>query len=49
MLNYEHKVTFYIISYSMNATETTLFHFYLISMFVLFGECHVYIKEESLS
>ena len=39
----------YITSYSMNATETTLLHFYLISMFVLRGECHVYIKEVSLS
>ena len=39
ILNYVHKVTFYIISYSMNATETTLLHFYLISMFVLCDEC----------
>ena len=41
---YVHKVTFYITSYSMNATETTLLHFYLISMFVLCDECHVYIN-----
>ena len=49
ILNYVHKVTFYITSYSMNATETVLLHFYLISMFVRYGQCHVYIKEVSLS
>ena len=30
------------------ATETTMFHFYLIAMFVLCGECHVYIKDDRL-
>ena len=46
MLNYMYvqKVTFCLNSYSMNATETALLHFYLISMFVLCGECHVYIN-----
>ena len=49
MLNYVHKVTFYRTSYSMNATESALLHFYVITMFVLCGQCHVYIKEVSLS
>ena len=32
-------------TYSMNATETALLHFYLISMFVLCGECQRTLKE----
>ena len=40
--------TLHITSYSMNGTETTLLHFYLISMFVHCGECHVYNKELSV-